>query len=203
MREQSARRYLLDDSGNSARPHPDSNIPAHNRVEYMSHKGMHDFLLGKGLVPFFERFERVLSGRLPLLECGDEWIERRDLFEFMALELTPTILTAMCGPALLQQSPDFPRLFWEYDESLPTLFEGLPRWLTPRAYARRDSLLASIKTWQRYATEETSKAKVQSDGEEVPFWGSRYFRDRQKTLLAVDGYDEDAVGSEMLGTIWA
>ncbi|OJD40672.1 nacht and ankyrin domain protein [Diplodia corticola] len=208
MGKRAARRYQLDDSGANARPHPDSRVLPHNRIDYRTHQGLHQFLLGSGLAPLFDRFQRLFSARLARIEAtggtdGEgSWVEKADFFDFMALELTPATITAMCGPTLLRLSPDFPRLFWEYNEWIPAFSKGLPRLFIPKAYAVRDGLLESIKAWHRYATRETSKLEVKPAGEEDPFWGSKFFRDRQSTLLAVDDYDEDAIASEDFGSIW-
>ncbi|KAL1639426.1 Multidrug resistance protein [Diplodia intermedia] len=208
MGKQAASRYRLDDSGANAIPRPESRVLPHNRIDYHTHRELQRFLLGSGLTPLFDRFQRAFSARLARLDPGNGaddtggWVEKPDFFEFMALELTPATITAMCGPALLRLSPDFPRLFWEYNEWVPSFVKGLPRFLIPRAYAVRERLLTSIKAWHCYATQESDKLETKPTGEEDPFWGAKYFRDRQKTLLAVDDYDEDALASEDLGSIW-
>ncbi|GME61257.1 nacht and ankyrin domain protein [Neofusicoccum parvum] len=211
MAKAPARRYMLDNSGSGVRAHPKSNVLPHNRIDYRTHLCLQQFLLGSGLVPLFDRFHRLFSARLERLDVGlDSWVEMPDFVEFMALEITPATVTAMCGPVLLQLSPDFPRLFWEYNDWIPSFSKGLPRFLIPRAYAVRDKLLGTIKAWHQYATEQTSKLDTKPDGEAIgeangeadAFWGSKFFRERQQTLLAVDDYDADAIASEDFGSIW-
>ncbi|EOD52225.1 putative abc transporter cdr4 protein [Neofusicoccum parvum UCRNP2] len=211
MAKAPARRYMLDNSGSGVRAHPKSNVLPHNRIDYRTHLCLQQFLLGSGLVPLFDRFHRLFSARLERLDVGlDSWVEMPDFVDFMAMEITPATVTAMCGPVLLQLSPDFPRLFWEYNDWIPSFSKGLPRFLIPRAYAVRDKLLGTIKAWHQYATEQTSKLDTKPDGEAIgeangeadAFWGSKFFRERQQTLLAVDDYDADAIASEDFGSIW-
>ncbi|KKY17551.1 putative nacht and ankyrin domain protein [Diplodia seriata] len=114
-------------------------------------------------------------------------------------------LTWVIGNVLVTDLSEFgskPELFWEYNEWIPSFVKGLPRFVIPEAYAVRERLLASIKAWHCYATQESDKLETMPTGEEDPFWGAKYFRDRQRTLLAVDDYDGDAMASEDLGSIW-
>lgn len=45
-------------------------------------------------------------------------------------------------------------------------------------------------------------AEWSGKGEEDPFWGSNLFRERRETLAAVDDYNDDALASENLASIW-
>ena len=57
-------------------------------------------------------------------------------------------------------------------------------------------------TWLQYARENYTDAAVQPDGDD-PFWGTKFFKDRHKGFLKMDGFDHDAVASEEFGAIWA
>ncbi|KAL0264062.1 Multidrug resistance protein [Diplodia seriata] len=50
----------------------------------------------------------------------------------------------MCGPALLRLSPEFSRLFWEYNEWIPSFVKGLPRFVIPEAFNTNAIL---VGTW--------------------------------------------------------
>lgn len=202
MHKKAASRYVLDDSGAGAQPHPDSNIAEHNRVDYNTHKALHRFLEGTGLAPLFERFHKRLAQRLDNLPVREEWVEMDDLVSFLTTELLWANLDAMCSPTMLQVNPEFPRLFWEYNEWVAWFSKGIPRILMWRGYAVRDKLLDCVKAWHRHAAEQTRRSGVEQPGEEDPFWGSKFFRERRETLAAVDNYDDDALASEDLASIW-
>lgn len=204
MHKAAARRYALDDSGAGPQPFPDSTIAPHNRVDHNTHKALHRFLEGNGLAPLFERFQKRLVQRLDALPVGeDEWVEMDDLVDFLTKELLlPANLDAMCSPAMLQVNPEFPRLFWEYNEWVAWFSKGIPRFLMRRGYAVRDQLLDCVKRWHQHAAEQTRRSGVVPEGEEDPFWGSKFFRERRQVLAKVDDYDDDALASEDLASIW-
>jgi hypothetical protein len=79
---------------------------------------------------------------------------------------------------------------------------GIPWFFAPRAYASRQRVLDAVKLWQQHARENFTDSAVQADGDD-PFWGCRFFRDRQKMFLEMDGFDHDAIVSEDFGAIWA
>ncbi|KAB2572150.1 ZEB2-regulated ABC transporter 1 [Lasiodiplodia theobromae] len=204
MHKAAARRYAQDDSGAGPQPFPDSTIAPHNRVDHNTHKALHRFLEGNGLAPLFERFQKRLVQRLDALPVGeDEWVEMDDLVDFLTKELLlPANLDAMCSPAMLQVNPEFPRLFWEYNEWVAWFSKGIPRFLMRRGYAVRDQLLECVKRWHQHAAEQTRRSGVVPEGEEDPFWGSKFFRERRQVLAQVDDYDDDALASEDLASIW-
>ncbi|KAF2146740.1 uncharacterized protein K452DRAFT_348442 [Aplosporella prunicola CBS 121167] len=202
LHAEAAMRYLEDNSGMGVQPHPESNVAPHNRIDFQTHKALHQFLEGVGLAPFFDRFQKKFSQRLNNLPIGAEWVEKPDMVDFLTKEFLRANLDAMCSPAMLNLNPEFPQLFWEYNDWIVWFTKGVPRIFMPKGYAVRDKLLKCIKKWHCYAAEQTEHSKMKYEGEEDPFWGCRFFRERRQTLGRVDNYDEDALASMDLGAIW-
>jgi hypothetical protein len=59
-----------------------------------------------------------------------------------------------------------------------------------------------VKKWQKHARESYTDAALDTAGDD-PFWGTKFFRERQGMFLEMDGFDHDAVASEDFGAIWA
>jgi hypothetical protein len=81
-------------------------------------------------------------------------------------------------------------------------FIGLPWFLAPRAYAVRKRVLNAVQVWQQHARDHYNDSAIDTDGDD-PFWGSSFFRERQKMFLEMDGFDYAAIASQDFGAIWA
>jgi hypothetical protein len=137
-------------------------------------------------------------------EIRDEWITMPDLYTFLQYEVFNAAVEALCGQYLLTQYPGFVDDFWEFDQSVPTLFKGLPRWLTPRPYKVRQRLLDAIKSWHRVAREYSDFTKSgPNDAEWDPYWGSKLMRARQHYTTGMHFMNADALAAEDLGPIFA
>lgn len=122
------RLFDKDDSGGGHVPYPDSTVESRNRIDYLSHQSMVQFLEGKGLAPFCARFSDRITQRLYALYEGlqsNKWEEREDLMRTVGDETTIAILDALCGPYLLGLNPRFLRDFWEFDRNLQTYLQGM------------------------------------------------------------------------------
>lgn len=201
MKEQALRLYDQDDSGSNPKPSPGSTVAAHNRIDYRSYQTITQLLSGSGFKPLSERFERSVTARFRRYPIDQEWKDI-DLLKVFETEVSAASTDALCGQHLLRRSPDFLEVLWELDRDLGVLFKGTPRFLAPRVYRRRDTLLAAIKDWHAFARESFHPGAVDSNGDD-PFWGSRFFRDRHRIFLEMDGMDHDAIASEDFGAIWA
>ena len=195
--------YKADDSGHRSEPYPNSMIEPHNRINFLTHDSLVRFLSGPSLILLFERFNRSLSDRLAAVEIGADWIQIPDFLEFIQMELSTAVLEATTGPQLVARNPTFVSDLFKYDSVIPTLSKRLPRCMAPKAYTIRDKMLCMIKNWHAYAREHFDEQLVDPNGDYDPFWGSEHIRYRQKILLNVDGFDEDAMASSDLGLIWA
>ncbi|KAI1740537.1 cytochrome P450 [Xylaria scruposa] len=196
--------YDKDNSGGSHIPHPGSRVEARNRIDYNVHLSLGRFLEGEGLAPFWNRFVDNVTQRLYSLHdrAGTEWDYHTDLMKFVGDETTISILNALCGPYLLALNPHFLEDFWDFDRSLQTYLQGIPWFITPKAYRARERVLHAVKAWQQYARDHYKDSCVGADGDD-PFWGSSFFRERQEMFLKMDGFDFDAIASQDFGAIWA
>ena len=196
--------YAADDSGVNAIPAPGSQVKPEHRLNFFQVRAAHKHLASNGLMGMTERFLGVLGRRISDSEVGHEWTEMPDLYTFLQYEIFNAAVEALCGKHLLTQYPGFVDDFWEFDRSAPTLFKGLPRWLTPKPYKVRQRLLDAIKNWHRLAREHSDFGKIGPEDEEWdPYWGSKLMRARANYTTGMHFMNADALASEDLGLIFA
>ncbi|KAI0850264.1 cytochrome P450 [Daldinia vernicosa] len=196
--------YDKDDSGGGHVPHPGSTVEARNRIDYRGHQSIVQFLEGKKLLPFWNRFADDITRQLYNLygRMGSDWEYRADLMKTIGDEVTVSTLNALCGPYLLKLNPTFLKDFWDFDRNLQTYLQGIPWFLAPRAYAARKRVLNAVKIWQQHARDHYDDSAMGADGDD-PFWGSSFFRERHEMFLEMDGFDHAAIASLDFGAIWA
>ncbi|KAL9620892.1 MAG: hypothetical protein Q9160_004675 [Pyrenula sp. 1 TL-2023] len=196
--------YDKDNSGGGHVPHPGSRVEARNRIDYRVYQSLIRFLEGDRLLPFWYRFADNITQQLYCLhDCiGSEWEYRDDLMKVIGDEATVSIFNALCGPYLLSLNPHFLQDYWDFDRNLQTYLQGVPRFLARRAYFIRKRCLDTVKVWQQHARDHCKDSAISADSDD-PFWGSSFFRERQKMFLEMDGFDYDAIASEDFGAIWA
>ncbi|PSN67991.1 cytochrome P450 [Corynespora cassiicola Philippines] len=205
MSEAALAPYRADDSGPFPRPHPKSGIEERNRVAYLVHRNMTTGMVGKGLGPARERLEGGVRRRVGEVLGGgseDGWVEREDLLRFVYEIVGLAVIEALCGPLLLECNPTFVEDFWVYDAKVPFMARAVPRWVMPKAYRARETLLKQLKNWYTTARSRFKKEGLGSDGDSSA-WGSEMMRERQEVLLKVDGQDDASVAAIDLGFIWA
>jgi hypothetical protein len=195
--------YIADDSGSHHKPHPDSNVKQHNRIEFLTHENLVKGLSGPGLTPTFDRFTTLFTRELDNLDIGCGWLQMPDLMQFFQDHLTPPVFEALYGPTLLSSNPTFIQDIWQYDRAVQDLVRRLPRFWIPSGYQIRDKVLSSVKRWHLLARSKFDTSHIYADGDGDPCWGSDLVRSRQKMLLGVDNMDSDSVASADLGLIWA
>ncbi|KAF2112887.1 cytochrome P450 [Lophiotrema nucula] len=196
--------YDRDDSGSGHVPHPGSKVETRNRIDYHDHQSMAQFLEGRGLLPFWNRFVENITTQLYNLHdrAGADWTHHADLMEIIGNEATVSIIDALCGPYLLRLNPHFLQDFWIFDRNLQTYLQGIPWFLAPKAYAARKRLLKAVEVWQQHARDNYDSSALGADGDD-PFWGSSFFRERHEMFLQMDGFDHAAIASVDFGAIWA
>ncbi|KAK4150898.1 cytochrome P450 [Chaetomidium leptoderma] len=196
--------YRADDSGSHRRPHPESNVEPHNRVDFLTHQILFKAFGGSGLNKAFDRCAGILRRNLEGLAIPeDEWIEMPDLWAFFQSQLGTAVLEGLYGPTLSLLSPGFLQDLWAFDRATPKLAKLMPKFLIPEAYRVRGRLLDSIRRWHDHARQHFDESSIDADGDADPYWGSQMVRSRQKILLEVDGQDYDAIAAADLGLIWA
>jgi hypothetical protein len=63
-------------------------------------------------------------------------------------------------------------------------------------------VLNAVAAWQQHARDSCRDPKVDND-EDDEFWGSAFFRKRQRMFLEMDGVDYNSMAYADFGFIWA
>jgi hypothetical protein len=193
--------YYNDNSGEYLMPHSDSNVEARNRVDFLTRSSFQRFLTGPGLAPLSKRFQRNITERLQCLSVSNDWVQWDDFMDLFHNEVTSAVMDAMCGTFLIEQNPSFIKNLWTLDHNVMMLFTRTPRILAPWAHASRDSALAAVRDWHTWARENFDPTSIGPDGDD-PYWGTRFFRERQDMFYGMGGFNADAVASQELAFIW-
>lgn len=193
--------YYKDDSGEFDKPHEDSMVEPHNRVDHLTRSSFLKFLTGPGLAPLSLRFERGITKRIGALAPSESWTTVSDLMDVFQEDVSGAVIDAMCGTFLLEQHPGFLSDFWKIDHNIMKIFVRTPKFLAREAYHARDRALGAVKAWHVWAKQHFVPESVGTDGDD-PYWGSKFFRNRQEMFLSMDGFDADAVASQELAFIW-
>lgn len=193
--------YIADDSGPFPKPHPQSNVLPHNRIDYLTSSGFSLGLTGPGLMPTVNRFVTHLNSQLQALPISEEWTEMDDFAEFFREVAGLSTITSLLGPTMLRLHPNFAKDLWKFDNSLESF--KLPSFLASKACRLRENLVEQFKAWYKYAREHFDESLISEDGDGDPIWGSSLIRHRQSVLLKVDGQDDDSLARVDLGLAWA
>lgn len=193
--------YVHDDSGPFPKPHPQSSVPPHARIDYVTTSAFARGLTGPGMLPTVGRFVEHLTARVQELPIADQWVEMDDLAQFFRQLVGASTLHAILGPTMLGLHPTFIEDLWKFDNSLESF--KLPSFMIPGVCRLRESLVGQFKSWYKYAREHFDESMISEDGDGDPIWGSSLIRHRQKTLLQVEGQDDDSLARVDLGLAWA
>ena len=203
MSAKAAGMYTADTSGSQRKPIAGSNVHPRNRVSYLTHENLRKGLLGPGLAPTTDRFEKAWAGSLGSLNISQKWVNFPDILEFFEDQVGGAVITAIFGFTLLSENPGFLRDLWAYDKVVMSLAKRLPVYWMPQAYRLRKKLLLAIKKWHALARMNSDKAKNTPDEEAASLWGSEMIQDRYKMLLSIENQDNNSVASTDLGLLWA
>ncbi|KAJ3536611.1 hypothetical protein NM208_g6648 [Fusarium decemcellulare] len=197
--------YRADDSGYGPSPAPGSAVEPGDRILLEIHNLVNRNLTGASLATITAQFQTTLAEQLSELDTiGDEWVEIPDLNAFMRTHIMKAALTAMFGPHLIDLNPTFVDDFWVYNADIGPLYMGLPQWLIPGAYRRREKMLQSIMRWHKFAHEHYDCSNVgEQDTDWEPYFGSKFSRRRQNTFAKWEVMDAKAKAAEDLSFIWA
>ncbi|KAE8341152.1 hypothetical protein BDV24DRAFT_151346 [Aspergillus arachidicola] len=167
--------YHADKSGGYVVPYPNAQVEPRNRVEFLAKDCVHRLLLGPGLTPLSKRLQTDLANRLHSIPVGGDWITWDNLLDLFLYDTTSSAIDSLCGRYLLRRHPELLKVL--------------------------DRALAALKDWHTWARENFDPASVDEHGDD-PYWGTRFFRDRQEMFRAMDGFDADAIASQDLAFLW-
>lgn len=166
---------------------------------------IHHHLTGRGAVKLSQRFENNLQSRInahsALVSPGGLMMD--NFADFFVDDVTAALLTAMCGNGLLDRNPTLTKAFRTFCDSLPTFMKRTPRIFAPQAYRARDEVLAAMRDWQTWASQNFDAATTPLDeGGDDPYWGSKFFRERFLTFVYEMGFDPEDMASMELGFLF-
>ncbi|KAL8725779.1 MAG: hypothetical protein Q9166_007144 [cf. Caloplaca sp. 2 TL-2023] len=181
--------FEADKSGITHDPHPQSSTSPENRVFYLMHKATVDCLAGSHLTLAAQRFESALRRNIDGVPVQDEWVEMDDLFEFLRPLISCSTVEAMCGANFLKAFPDFVATFWTFNNKMPRLLQGYPRWMIPRAWQARDRCISTMRQWRKITNDEN-------------FDGNVMIQRRWDYFSKMQGLSDDGVACSDLGILW-
>lgn len=198
--------FERDGSGDGAKPLDgwDHLDPA-QRVFYHQHRDLSVMLNGAALEGMAARFVANYTARLrgTGLVPGEGWAELPDLCAFLRDDMFHAACTGLLGERFFELCPGFARDFWDFDSRVLTYLRRTPRWMAPQAYAVRDRLLDSVKTWYKHARAQLDyRDPSLADVEYEPVWGARLMRARAE-MFENAGFSLDGCASQDLGFVWA
>lgn len=196
--------YAADNSGRFAKPLPGTNVPENLRIHRLLNGSIEKSLTGSGFDPTLQRFRRNFVTKMESFaaESNGEWVEINDLHHFLHNTIGRSILETVFGEGLFQINPTFMDDLYEFNDMLPYLTKGLPKWVYPRPHKVRSRLHGHLKRWYTWARANYPGEECHfADGDGDPYWGSNWMRQRQKTLDILQCDDTLAAGD--LGVAWA
>lgn len=198
--------FAADDTGLSRTPLAGTNIRPEHRVNYLMHTFTVQFMTGKSLKPLAQRFSQEMETRLRQFSCVDVGEAYACLYDFIRVNMFHSSATAMFGKHLFTVDPNFCDHFWKFEDGMPELVKGLPRFIYPKQYKARDICLASVRTWQRELDErrmsDPDAAFELSKHDYDDFFGSRMIMNRHSAFAKMNAMDADARASEDFALLW-
>lgn len=146
----------------------------------------HNYLLGKKSVnELTAEFVRVLRDQVKskLKGEGGEGKETEDgLYAWLQDMMFNASTTAFMGSRMLEVYPNLREDFFNFDRVMLTMFFGIPKWLSPKAYNVREKTLGGLIEWQQQMQEECKGNPADPDGDVdwEPVYGGRTNRARQR-----------------------
>jgi len=98
------------------------------------------------------------------------------IYDFLLRDMAEAAITAVNGRRILDMNPELIKLIWEFDKVAASLVWGLPKFLNPKSWRKRDRLLAATGRYLEEALEELDNVR-EADAEWEPMFGSRYARE--------------------------
>ncbi|KAI0454853.1 cytochrome P450 [Xylaria acuta] len=196
--------YRNDKSGVGAVPIPGSTIPTHLRVWHHHYRTASRYLQGDSLRSLSAQVVEHLSSELAKADPNNpvdsgEWVAIPDFFTWWTHRYFAATITALCGPHLIALNPGFVETFWDYLNSWPSISKFYPRILAPKVYRSRQHILDGIKRWHAYARQHSD---YRQNGADAPawdeYWGSAWFKVRQRWGQDTGDMNDDALASEDL-----
>lgn len=119
----------------------------------------------------YQRFFAQNLSRFPLGEAVPVRI-----YDLLLNDMARAAITTINGSRVLELNPDLLTLLWDFDLIASSLVWGLPKFLNPSSWRKRDALLAATWKYLESALPELDRVKT-IDADWEPVFGSRYARE--------------------------
>ncbi|KAH7132575.1 putative cytochrome-like protein P450 [Dendryphion nanum] len=158
------------------------------------------YFTGTGVAPMANVYIRLMQRNLSTKMFQEKfWTEIEDMWSFFQNEISRATIEMLFGSSLMKQYPKIVRDFWEFDQHVETLSQGLPRFLNSSAHEARDRLRENLQRWLESAHKGSDFAKI---GEEDPDWdetmGSKFLQARDSIFANIPSFDSSARAAEAL-----
>jgi hypothetical protein len=190
-----------DDSGVGIKPYPGSSVHPGQRLIRNQVLFFNDAFSKKSMDELVPRFLHNLEQRHT--DFGETWTNLPDLYIFLRKFIFSCGIISFYGQNMLHLNPDIENDFTSFDDNVPFLATGLPRFMNSTAFQSRARCLAAVKRWRQEAIRQ-SEDQHGEDTEWNPAWGLGAIQRRNKLFNATEGlFDEDATAASDLATMWA
>jgi len=184
----------------SGRGHKATNdTPEKDRIWGPNHKIIVDHLSSTAAsATLMEKFSELMMDVINK-RSKEKW-ETVNLWQFVTTEVVEAAIISVAGRKLLELNPDFTDAMWAFDDTIFALIMGVPKFLYPSGYAKRDRFHEMGDKWHEYASANYDFNGPDVDWEEM--WGTRFMR-VQYQFLKGRGFDKRSIVGMSLGTVWA
>jgi hypothetical protein len=192
-----------DDSGVGVKPYPGSSVHPGQRLIRNQVLFFNDAFSKKSMDELVPRFLHNLEQRHTDFDIGQTWTKLPDLYMFLRKFIFRCGIVSFYGQNMLDLNPEIEKDFTEFDDNVPFLATGLPRFMNSRAFQSRAKCLVAVKRWREEAIRQTEGQQAE-DSEWDPAWGLGAIKRRNKLFDATEGlFDKDATAASDLATMWA
>ncbi|KAH9893770.1 putative cytochrome P450 [Xylariomycetidae sp. FL2044] len=190
MNAAEVKRWEQDKSGVAKVPIPGTeDIPARQRL-WFNYEHIYAEYLGKPqyMRPlasrFFQDFGRTLE-RYP----SNDWtsISIRD---FCRREVAEAAVGVLFGPDLIRETPDFIDRLWNFDQNIPMLILGPPRWINSKPYRAHDHYVTAVERWIEGASLDFDWEGPGAEADWEPRFGGRAVRELYRWMKDTDWRQE-------------
>ncbi|KAH8889265.1 cytochrome P450 [Thozetella sp. PMI_491] len=179
-------KFANDKSGRLKAPaHGTEGIPDEARYWASFHNLFHNYLVRtEEANKLAARYQELFNERLEAFPLG-EWTEVR-LFQFVRRDMATASIVSLNGPLILEQTPDFLDILWDFDAVALSLAWGLPRFLNRSAFNKRERYRAACGRFldAAWAAYDPNSPDAEADWE--PCFGSRFMRELAKWMKACE-----------------
>ena len=175
-------KFRQDKSGRMAKPLPGTeDTPKDKRYWASQHHLFSEFFLrseatnrlGESYYGFFlQKIEKIPVG---------EWTIDT-VMRFMMSDMSESAVVTIFGTKILELNPGFMEAMWDFMTTIAELPFGLPRWINPQPWRRRDRFHAMTQKYLEAAWANFDWQGPDADADWEPHFGSRAARELAKWM---------------------